>query len=65
MCHKWSEILKSLAPAARGYLLIISELTNQSARKALSTCMEYTITRYGVYHLLRRPWLTCIYHVYI
>jgi len=33
-------------------LLITSELTNQSARKALFTCVVYTNTRYGVYYLL-------------
>ena len=47
MCDKRSEIMKSLAPAARSEedLLITSELTNQNARKALFTCVVYTKQR--------------------
>jgi len=41
-------------------MLITSELTNQSARKALFTCVVYTNTRYGVYRLLKMALLTSL-----
>ena len=44
--------------------LITSKLANQRARKVLFTCVVYTNTRYGVYHLLiSRPRTSSIYHI--
>ena len=55
MYDKRSEMLKSLAPAARRWIVLVitSELTNQSARKALFTCVVYTKKIYW-YLIVRR-----------